>query len=75
MPESSSRKTPGYVGRRLAFMIIWVFVTMFPSGSAVNVSETYSPGTLFILGVITLAIVLVPPIIAARQIYRAYRTH
>jgi hypothetical protein len=63
--------TKGYVGRRLAFIIIWMFVTMFPiKGPAV--APTVSPLVIGMAGIITLMIVIIPPIIAARQIYRAF---
>ena len=65
-------KTPGYVGRRLAFIVIWMFVTMFPSGNSADSRYAEDPAFVLIVVLLALVVILVPPFIAARQIYRAF---
>lgn len=64
-------RTPGYIGRRLAFIIVWLFIGMLPVGNP-DANRTEDPAYLFLVVVIGLTVLLVPPIVAARQIYRAY---
>ena len=66
------QRTPGYVGRRLAFIVVWMFVTMFPAGSSHESEYADDPAFVLLVALIALAVIFIPPIIAARQIYRAY---
>ena len=66
------RRSNGYVGWRLAFIFVWLNIMLFPSGDPVDLTQ-FTPGTLVAIGLIALVITYVPPIIAAVQIYRAYK--
>jgi hypothetical protein len=65
-------RSNGYVKWRLVFIFVWLTVMLFPSGTPTDVSR-FSSGALLIIVIFALAITYVPPIIAAVQIYRAYK--
>jgi hypothetical protein len=64
------QRSNGYIGRRLAFIIIWMFAMLLPSGH--GVPSGMSPSALAVAAILGLVLTFVPPIIAARQIYKAY---
>lgn len=71
-PPPVRRRSNGYVGRRLVFIIVWLTMMMFPSGDPVDVTQ-FTPGALAIIAILSLAIIYVLPIVAAVQIYKAYK--
>jgi hypothetical protein len=60
------------VGRRLAFIFVWLTIMLFPSGDSVDMTQ-FTPTALMIIVIFALAITYVPPIIAAVQIYKAHK--
>ena len=64
------QRSNGYIGRRLLFIIVWMFAMTFPSGH--GAPSGVSSSALAVGAILGLVFIFVPPIIAARQIYNAY---